>query len=86
MDYLGPQYPAGRRADPIPEHLTEDFLEVPTYYHKPTHTPVGAYAQLDHVFASRGFHEEVREQALNETTEWGPSDHCRILIEIGEHG
>ena len=69
MDYLGPQYPAGRRADPIPEHLTEDFLDVPTYYHKPTHTPAGAYAQLDHAFASRGFHQEVRVQALNETTE-----------------
>ena len=86
FDYLGPQYPAGRRADPIPEHLTEDSLDVPTYYHKPSKTPAGAYAQLDHVFASRGFHEEVRAQALNEIAEWGPSDHCRILIEIGDHG
>ena len=86
FDYLGPQHPAGRRADPIPEHLTAESLDVPTYYHKPSNTPAGAYAQLDHVFASRGFHEEVRAKALNKITEWGPSDHCRILIEIGDHG
>ena len=86
FDYLGPQHPAGRRADPIPEHLTAESLDVPTYYHKPTNTPTGAYAQLDHVFASRGFHQEVRAKALNKITEWGPSDHCRILIEIGDHG
>ena len=83
FDYLGPRYPAGRRADPIPAHLTSESLDVPTYYHKPSNTPAGAYAQLDHAFASRGFHEEVRTEALNEVAEWGPSDHCRILIEIG---
>ena len=83
LDYLGPQYPAGRRADPIPEHLTEDSLDVPTYYHKPSNNPAGAYVQLDHVFASRGFHNEIRAKALNEVTEWGPSDHCRIAIDVG---
>ena len=52
FDYLGPRYPAGRRADPIPAHLTSESLDVPTYYHKPTNTPIGAHAQLDHAFAS----------------------------------
>ena len=83
LDYLGPRYPAGRRADPVPEHLIEDSLDVPTYYHKPSNTPAGAYVQLDHVFASRGFHKEVQVKALNEVTEWGPSDHCRISIDVG---
>ena len=83
LDYLGPQYPAGRRAEPIPEHLNEESLDVPTYYHKPSNTPAGAYVQLDHVFASRGFHKEVQVKALNEEPEWGPSDHCRISIDIG---
>ena len=83
LDYLGPQYPAGRRADPIPAHLNEDSLDVPTYYHVPTNTPAGAYVQLDHVFASRGFHQSVNVRAMNNVEDWGPSDHCRIMIDIG---
>ena len=84
LDYLGPQYPAGRRADPIPAHLNEGSLDVPTYYHVPSNTPAGAYVQLDHVFASRGFHESINVRALNEVEEWGSSDHCRVLIDVGE--
>ena len=83
LDYMGPQYPAGRRANPIPEHLNESSLDVPTYYSKSSNTPGGAYVQIDHVFASRGFHEEVQTKALNEVEEWGPSDHCRIAIDVG---
>ena len=86
FEHLGPRYPAGRRADPIPEHLNEESLDVPTYYHKPSNTPDGAYVQIDHVFASRGFHGEVRAKALNEAAEWGPSDHCRIHIDVGDAG
>ncbi len=83
LDYMGPQHPAGRRADPIPAHLNEESLDVPTYYHKPSNTPAGAYVQLDHVFASGGFHEEIQTKALNREEEWGPSDHCRIAIDVG---
>ena len=84
FDYLGPQYPAGRRADPIPAHLNEGSLDVPTYYHVPSNTPAGANVQLDHVFASRGFHEGLSVRALNEVEEWGSSDHCRVVIDVGE--
>ena len=84
LDYMGPRHPAGRRADPIPEHLNEESLDVPTYYHKPSNTPAGAYVQIDHVFASRGFHKEVHAKALNGVGEWGPSDHCRIWMDIGD--
>ena len=86
FEHLGPQYPAGRRADPIPEHLDSESLDVPTYYHKPSNTPAGAYVQIDHVFASRGFHKEVQAKALNGAAEWGPSDHCRIHIDVGDGG
>ncbi len=82
LDYMGPQYPDGRRADPIPEHLNEESLDVPTY-HTTRSGPAGAHVQIDHVFASRGFHAEVETRALNEVSEWGPSDHCRIAIEVG---
>lgn len=37
----------------------------------------------DHVFASRGFHENVRTRALNDVDVWGASDHCRLPIEVG---
>ena len=82
LEYMGPIYPNGRRADPIPEHLTPDSLDVPTYHTVKRH-PETAHVQLDHVFASRGFHESVRTWALNDVPDWGPSDHCRLLIEVG---
>jgi len=83
LDYMGPRYPDGRRAYPIPDHLNEESLDVPTYYHKPSNTPAGAHVQIDHVFASQGFHEEIQTKALNEVEEWGPSDHCRIAVDVG---
>jgi len=36
----------------------------------------------DDVFASRGFHDPVRVRALNAVDAWGPSDHCRIAIDV----
>ena len=82
LAYMGPQHPNGRRADPTPEHLPEDTRNVVTYY--PGETPETARLQLDHVFASRGFHESIRTHAMNDVDEWGSSDHCRILIEVGD--
>jgi len=83
LDYMGPQYPNGRRSDPKPDHLPEDTKNVPTYYSR-TRTPATAHVQVDHVFASRGFHNSVRTRAMNGVDEWGSSDHCRILIEVGD--
>ena len=37
---------------------------------------------LDFVFATRNIADRVAVRALNEVQEWGPSDHCRILIEL----
>jgi hypothetical protein len=80
LEYLGPQHPNGRRADPTPEHLPEDTRNVVTYY--PGKSPETARLQLDHVFASRGFHHSVHTRAFNDVDKWGSSDHCRILIGI----
>ena len=82
LEHMGPFHPNGRRADPIPPDLDEDSREVPTFY-KRGKSPATAHVQVDHVFASRGFHEEVHARALNRVEEWGGSDHCRILIEVG---
>lgn len=90
FEFAGPQWPAGRRSDPPSAEVPPDTRNVPTFL-----TPArlremrdapadGAVSgnQLDYVFASRGFHERVRVRALNAPGEWGPSDHCRLLIEV----
>ena len=82
LELLGPQYPNGRRADPIPDDLPLDTRNVPTYF-TTSQTPETAASQLDWAFASRGFHQAITVRALNKVEEWGPSDHCRLLIEVG---
>lgn len=81
LEFVGPQYPNGRRASPRPSILPADTKNVPTFalYER----PANARLQLDYVFASRGFHTAVEARALNGLEEWGPSDHCRIQIEVG---
>ena len=81
MEFLGPRYPAGRRASPTPRGLPPDTLNVPTYF-TPGRNPATAENQLDYAFASRGFHDSVRVRALNSVEEWGASDHCRLRIEV----
>ena len=85
MEFLGPQYPDGRRASPTPSGLPPDTRNVPTYYSILSgQSPETAQNQLDYVFASRGFHENIKVRAMNGVEEWGASDHCRLLIEIAD--
>ena len=81
FEFIGPQYPNGRKAEFLPDGLPADTKNVPTF-HTSRQTPKTAANQLDYVFASRGFHEQVKVQALNKPEDWGPSDHCRIEIDI----
>ena len=81
LEFMGPQYPNGRQADPVPEFMPSDTGNVVTF-HRPGQAVADADQQLDYVFASRGFHESVTTRALNSVEEWGSSDHCRILIEV----
>ena len=81
FEFLGPQYPHGRKANPTPPRLPIDSRNVPTY-HTTLQTPETVANQLDYVFASRGFHKGVRVRALNDPDEWGPRDHCRFGIEV----
>ena len=86
MEFLGPRYPAGRRADPTPQGLPANTPNVPTYYIR-GRSPETAQNQLDYAFASRGFHKNVAVRAMNSVEEWGASDHCRLLIEVrGDEG
>ena len=81
LTFAGPQAPNGRQADPWPYELPTDSKNVPTI-HIAGRTPAEATRQLDFVFTSRGIAESVQVRALNEPSEWGPSDHCRVEIEI----
>ena len=78
---VGPQYPGGRQAEPWPTELPPGSLNVPTYYHS-RQTPATATRQLDFVFASESLVDAITVRALNSPEAWGPSDHCRVLIEV----
>lgn len=55
----------------------------PTFYSKlHGERPADASLQLDYVFASRAIADRLRVRALNHPGEWGPSDHCRIVIDL----
>lgn len=81
FSFVGPQAPAGRRAEPWPEELPVRSANVPTY-HTSHQTPATATRQLDFVFASTGLAAHLSVCALNEIDHWGPSDHCRVEIEL----
>ncbi len=82
LEFLGPQLPNGRAPSSTPPESPENTRDVPTF-HTNHETPAEANRQLDYAFASRGFHKTVTVRALNGDEEWGSSDHCRLLIEVG---
>lgn len=81
LRFVGPQAPHGRQADPWPEELPSDSRNVPTFHHS-RQTPQSATRQLDFVFATSDLVDRVSVRALNEPSEWGPSDHCRLAISV----
>lgn len=81
LRFVGPEYPQGRQADPWPPELPTDSKCVPTYHHG-GQTPETATRQLDFVFASESLASRVQATAVNDPGDWGPSDHCPVLIDI----
>ena len=81
MHLLGPQAPNGVQAEPWPKELPRESLNVPTFRLRRT-DPATATRQLDYVFASDVLAERAEVRALNGPGDWGPSDHCRILIDV----
>ena len=80
LPFVSPQYPNGRQAAPWPAELPPDSKNVPTFCSGSDRTT--AYRQLDFVFASAGMKDAVSARALNGQDEWGPSDHCRVVIDV----
>lgn len=83
LRFVGPQAPHGRQAFPAPAELPAGSLDVPTY-HTRQQGPRGATRQLDFVFASTSIADRVSVTARNEVEEWGPSDHCRLEINLDD--
>ncbi len=90
MEFMGPRADeGGRKADPPSVDVPLDTCNVPTYLCPPQKSAfkerdILSGNQLDYVFASRVLDESVRVRAMNKTSdEWGPSDHCRIVIDVG---
>ena len=81
LTFVGPEHPNGRRAEPWPSELPEDSGCVPTFHHT-QQSPETATRQLDFVFASQSLASRIVTEALNEPDEWGPSDHCRVQIDV----
>ena len=82
LEFMGPEYPNGRQAETPIKGMPKDSRSVPTYRNV-GESPKTENTQLDYDLASRGFHKTIRPRALNGVDEWGSSDHCRLLIEIG---
>ncbi len=83
LEFLGPQRPDGSAALCTAPEYPENTPDVPTCYTVHQGKPTKADRQLDYAFASCGFHETVTVRALNKVEEWGWSDHCRLMIEVG---
>jgi exonuclease III len=81
LEFMGLQAPNGRVADPWPDELPKTSKNVPTFYHN-RQKPSTATRQLDYVFASSCLKDRLSVTALNEVDLWGPSDHCRVELEL----
>jgi hypothetical protein len=82
LSFVGPQASAdSRQADPWPDELPRESANVPTF-HTNRQVPATATRQLDFTFASHRLAKGVRVRAMNDPDQWGPSDHCRIEIEV----
>ena len=68
LQFVGPQAPHGRQADPWPDELPAGSRNVPTCHHS-RQTPSSATRQLDFVFATANIAESVRVRALNAVDE-----------------
>ena len=84
LEFMGPQAPNGRQAKTRATHEPPDSRNVVTYYLPGKNPETASNNQLDYVFASRGFHDNITVRAMNSVEEWGASDHCRVLIKVAD--
>ena len=83
LRFIGPQQPNGQPPEEPADELPVESLDVPTY-RTLREDPSTGRRQLDFVFASESMADSLTVRALNGRDEWGPSDHCRIAIDLFE--
>jgi hypothetical protein len=81
LPFVGPQHPFGVQAAPWPAELPANSKNVPTFRTRKA-DPATASRQLDFVFASRDLVPRIQVRARNAPEDWGPSDHCRVEIDV----
>ncbi len=81
LRFAGPELPNGVGPLVRPSELPPDSRTVPTYRTR-LDDPATATRQLDFVFASADLLPRLRVRALNRPEEWGPSDHCRVVVDV----
>lgn len=81
VPFVGPRRPGGHAVISRPAELPERHDGVPTF-RTAIHDPASATRQLDYVFASTSLVPRLAVRALNGPDEWGPSDHCRVSIDV----
>jgi exonuclease III len=82
LHFVGPQTPiGGNQANSRPILLPLDSKNVPTQRWKQPNPDTGQH-QLDYVFATSPLVDRIKVHALNGDEDWGPSDHCRIEINL----
>jgi hypothetical protein len=81
LPFVGPRRPNGEPVLEPPSELPKDHDGVPTYRRRAGEAAT-ATRQLDYVFASASLAPRLTVRARNHPDEWGPSDHCRVEIEV----
>ena len=81
IPFVGPLLPHGHPVVDKPSELPDGHDGVPTFRPRPS-DPASATRQLDYVFASTTLVPRLAVRALNGPEEWGPSDHCRVSIDV----
>lgn len=81
--FVGPQTPNGVGPDTPTLGLPADSQAVVTHRLKRGDPATGRY-QLDYVYVTGDLVDRVSTRALNDGEEWGPSDHCQVIIDFAE--
>jgi hypothetical protein len=81
---IGPELPLGvAYSGALAEERPSDSRTVPTFRTRALDR-TSATRQLDFVFASTELARHAAVRAIDGDDEWGPSDHCRVEIELVE--
>ena len=83
LPFIGPSGCVDPVGEPARSGTSGDRPNVPTFRTKQKDASTAAH-QLDFVFASESLRPRLTVRALCGDDEWGPSDHCRVQIDLAD--